>query len=247
MAHKVFEGTDIFSLPSQVVVVNKETIIELSSGTKISHPKQQRSPADPAYVIFTSGSTGTPKGVVMSHGAWCASSLGLQTAWFVDAQTRFLQFASYGFDATIGETLMVLMGGGCVCSPSETGRLDDFEGFVRRMAVNTAFLVPSFARTLDPEAMPGLQTVIMGGESVLEEDMRKWGNSRRKLLTGYGPTECAVVCSGMQLRPDVAKSGVIGRPYMCRYWVVDPIDHHVLLPLGAVGELLIEGVSPLLL
>lgn len=178
----------------------------------------------------------------MSHGAWCSSSLGLQNAWFADEQTRFLQFASYGFDATIGEVLMVLMAGGCVCSPSETERLDDYEGVVKRMAVNAAFLVPSFARTLNPDNIPGLQTLIMGGEAVLEEDMRRWGVGRR-LLTGYGPTECSVVCSGMQLIPGVTKSGVIGRPYMCRYWVVDPMDYEVLLPLGAVGELLIEGVS----
>lgn len=213
------------------------------SGSKIQQ-QTKRSPSDPAYVIFTSGSTGTPKGVVVSHGAWCSSSLGIQKAWFVDAQTRFLQFASYGFDATIGETLMVLMAGGCVCSPSETERLDDFEDVVRSMAVNAAFLVPSFARALNPENMPSLQTVIMGGEPVLEEDIRRWGN-RSRLLTGYGPTECSVVCSGMQLLPGVTRSSVIGRPYMCKYWVVDPMDYQVLLPLGAVGELLIEGVGPI--
>lgn len=33
----------------------------------------------------------------------------------------------------------------------------------------------------------------------------------------------------------------IGSPVSCRVWVVDPVDYHQLVPIGCVGELLIEG------
>lgn len=33
----------------------------------------------------------------------------------------------------------------------------------------------------------------------------------------------------------------IGYPISCRAWIVNPEDHHQLLPLGCTGELLLEG------
>ena len=33
----------------------------------------------------------------------------------------------------------------------------------------------------------------------------------------------------------------IGYPVACNLWVVDPDDHNILVPLGCVGELLIQG------
>jgi acyl-CoA synthetase (AMP-forming)/AMP-acid ligase II len=56
----------------------------------------------------------------------------------------------------------------------------------------------------------------------------------------YGPTECAVVSSLV----DVGKKrhpNDIGNPLMSNYWIVDAQDRNMLLPVGAVGELIIDG------
>jgi non-ribosomal peptide synthetase component F len=33
----------------------------------------------------------------------------------------------------------------------------------------------------------------------------------------------------------------IGYPISCHAWVVNPLNHHELLPIGCVGELVLEG------
>lgn len=56
---------------------------------------------NPAYIIFTSGSTGTPKGVVHQHKAVSSSLIECIEALKIDSSSRFLQFSSLAFDASI--------------------------------------------------------------------------------------------------------------------------------------------------
>lgn len=58
----------------------------------------------------------------------------------------------------------------------------------------------------------------------------------------YGPTEAAIM-SSVSVHNDrsTAISGDIGYAVGCRSWVVDPEDTNRLMPIGGVGELLIEG------
>lgn len=58
---------------------------------------------------------------------------------------------------------------------------------------------------------------------------------------GYGPSECSVAATiNPHLTPD-ADPANIGRGYGAVCWVVHPDDHNRLVPIGAVGELLIQG------
>lgn len=200
------------------------------------------SAASAAYVLFTSGSTGTPKGVVVEHGAWCASAEGQRRAWGLGPATRMLQFASFGFDAAMGEVLATLMAGGCVCVPGEGERLGGVEAAVRRMRVNVAVFTPSFIRVLQPARVPGLHTMVLGGESTPREEIRRWAGSVR-LIPAYGPTECSLVSSSVEDVTADTEPSNIGVANVAAYWIVDPNDHDTLAPMGAVGELLIEGVS----
>ncbi|GME39287.1 Nonribosomal peptide synthase [Neofusicoccum parvum] len=192
------------------------------------------------YVIFTSGSTGQPKGVMLSHGAYGSGTLPRAAAVGYDAASRVLDFASYAFDVSIDSMLATLAHGGCLCIPSDAERLDDLSGFIRRLRVTMANLTPSVARILDPDIVPGLRSLGVGGEAVTASDVAIWGRETR-VVNGYGPSEVGVGCT-------TNHSAATGRPYVSIgpgtggvMWIVDPEDHNVLLPVGAVGELLVEG------
>lgn len=61
------------------------------------------------------------------------------------------------------------------------------------------------------------------------------------LINTYGPSETSVNAAiSHKLLPDSDASN-IGFGVACKLWVVDPANHHLLAPIGAVGELLVEG------
>ena len=196
-------------------------------------------PENTAYIMFTSGSTGVPKGVVLDHNAVATGCLSHGRVFGITHHSRVLQFASYTFDACIAEIVDTLMYGGCVCVPSSSDRHNNLAKAVTGMDVNLIFLTPSVARLLEPSEVPCLRTLVLAGEQVTAADCDRWGSTVRT-INGYGPTECTVCCAAYVANKDF-KSGTIGTPVGSVSWVVDPENYHRLVPLGSVGELLVEG------
>lgn len=192
------------------------------------------------YVIFTSGSTGTPKGVKISHSAYTSSAFPRAKAVGYEEDWRVLDFASYAFDVSIDSMLLTLGNGGCLCIPSDEDRLNDINGVMRKMRVNYAGITPSVARVLDEEVITSLHALGLGGEAVSARDASRWGRHSR-IVIGYGPCECTIGCT-------VNGSAATGRDYIsigpgngACMWIVHPDDHGALMPVDAVGELLVEG------
>ncbi|KXX80427.1 Nonribosomal peptide synthetase 12 [Madurella mycetomatis] len=234
-----FDGVSVLAVDEHLM----RQLLPNTTESHMHHSHRHRDPGNAAYVMFTSGSTGTPKGVVIDHRAWCSSAPGQIEAHGMDEGTRRLQFASHAFDAAVGDILATLTAGGCLCIPSETERLDNVEAAITRMRVNMLNVSPSLLRVLKPENIPGVQTLIVSGESAPEHELRKWCG-RVRLVIAYGPTECSVESSAAACPSvDAVKPSNIGVPKVCRYWVVSAADHNVLVPAGAIGELLIEGVG----
>lgn len=198
------------------------------------------SPTNPAFVLFTSGSTGKPKGVVVEHGSLCTSSRAHGTNRKVGSDTRLFQFAAYTFDVSVADIFTTLQRGGCICVPSEDERINDISGAIKRLNCNYAFLTPTVAGMVEPSSVPGLRTLILGGELLTSDNIHRWA-PRVDLIISYGMTECSIHCVDavpLTIESDPAN---LGRPSGCHMWIVDENDHNKLAPLGAIGELVIEG------
>ena len=225
-------------LGTQVVAVGPASLAALRSP---SNPAASSvSPRNPAFVVYSSGSTGTPKGTVLEHASLCTTSRTNLMHLNFGRSTRVIQFAAYAFDVAIEENIMTLMYGGCVCIPSDDERLDDLAGAMRRMNVNWADLTPTIARTLSPSTVPCLKTLVMGGEALSQDIIDSWAASIN-LINTYGPSECSVQCTASRSLDKSATGANIGHAVNCNLWVVDAENHDRLLPVGCVGELLIEG------
>ncbi|KAI2788152.1 hypothetical protein POX_e06164 [Penicillium oxalicum] len=213
---------------------------ELAMSSSPENAPSTVSPTDAAYVLFTSGSTGLPKGVVVEHRAIATSVSSFASYLGVTPDTRLLQFAPYVFDVSIGEMFASLVSGACLCIASEAQMINDLGHCIREMKVDFAVLTPTFAETITPEAVPGLQTLVLGGEPVRKQNVETWG-SAVKLINGYGPTEASVLSLAHRIPDAQSPVGLIGRPVGCRGWIASQTDPNALCPVGVVGELLIEG------
>lgn len=197
------------------------------------------SPSELLYCIFTSGSTGMPKGVMINHTTYTTSALARAPLIGYTAEARALDFTSYAFDVSIDSMLCTLLQGGCLCIPGDDDRVNDLSGVIRRLGVNMANMTPSVARILDPDIIPSLNSLGLGGETCSAGDISIWGRMTR-VVVGYGPSECTIGCT---VNPSAA-----GKPYVSigaatagTIWLANPDDHNKLVPVGAVGELLVEG------
>ncbi|KAL6231349.1 hypothetical protein BDW75DRAFT_243990 [Aspergillus navahoensis] len=197
-------------------------------------------PDDIAWVIYTSGSTGTPKGVMLEHRALATSMEAHGSTFGFGTHTRILQFAAHTFDATIQDMFTTLYKGGCVCIPSEHDRVNRLTKSMASMSVNCATLTSTVASLLVPEELPSMQTIILVGEPVTPAAVELW-LPHATVLNAYGPSECSIHSSCSDPITDPALAPNIGRPLATCFWVVDPNNYHSLRPIGAPGELLIEG------
>ena len=222
-----------------VHVINRDVVEHLPfrAGAPITNVK----PTNVLYVIFTSGSTGTPKGCLVEHASFCSGVIYQRKfANFIQCTSRVLQLASYSFDVSILEIVSALMIGACICVPSQEAASSGIANIINDMEINWAFLTPSLVRIINPEDVPGMKTLVLGGEALSRIDVETW-SEKLQLVNGYGPSECSIAATCNPSLDRNSDPANIGRPMGGLCWVVDPIDHNRLVPIGAVGELLVEG------
>ncbi|GKT87876.1 LOW QUALITY PROTEIN: peptide synthetase [Colletotrichum tofieldiae] len=205
------------------------------------HITECASPSSAAYMIFTSGSTGEPKGILLDHRAVSTSCYHHGTRIGYGMTSRVLQFASYVFDVSLQEILTTLVFGGCVCVPSEADRLNDVARCISSMSVNMAFLTPTVARVIKPACVPSLKTIMLGGEKATRQDFARWADQANVGLNGYGPAECAICCCVNEIDWEDLRPHCIGTAVGSASWVTAPGNANQLVPIGVIGELLVEG------
>ena len=186
-----------------------------------------------AIGLFNSGSTRRPKGIVQQHSK---ASTNAQT-FGITAGSRVLQWAAYAFDMSVIDMLMALVGGECICIPSEHDRMNNFSHAIGSMNMDCAALTPSIANALRAEDLPSLKTVVFGREVVSKENGESW-TKRVYLINAYGPCDSSVCVAG---DAKLGQPSNNGRAVGSVAWIVDEACHERLVPIGCIGEILIEG------
>ena len=199
-------------------------------------------PEATAYIIYTSGTTGQPKGTPVSHASLALFAESQSGIFNLQAESRVLQYANMGFDASVLEIFPALLSGSTLVMPTETERkdADRLLGLLESENVSHALIPPALLALLPYRSLPCLRVLVVGGESTPEDVMVKWAQGRT-LLNEYGPTEntvvttCAAFTAGC--RPDN-----IGQPLPgVSCYVVDKDMN--LMPDGVAGELCIGGLQ----
>jgi amino acid adenylation domain-containing protein/thioester reductase-like protein len=193
-----------------------------------------------AYVIYTSGTTGKPKGVVLERGMLAHFDAMLHGQWDRGHGTRWMQFASINFDASILELFSPLVHGGELVVAQSEERTDPEAVFalLRNQRITHAFLPPAMLRLLPRRPLPDLQVVFAGGEAMDEETVRYW-SKMVTLINIYGPTEATVFCNANHMQGYKA-SNQLGRPVPgYTTYILD--DNEQLCPIGGIGEIVIGG------
>ncbi|KAJ1967229.1 hypothetical protein IWQ62_001990, partial [Dispira parvispora] len=207
-----------------------ETLEDWFPGSKITRDTLPIQNSQLAYVIYTSGTTGMPKGVPIEHAAVTYTLGGLQQYAQITRESTVPFKFQPTFDASIAEIWVTLSFGGTLQLAHR-----DIHSVLGHCTV--LMCTPSMLHTLEPTHYPGLDCVMLGGESVTQELVQKWAPHVR-LFNAYGPTEATIVthCAALEVGLPVT----IGKPlpYDAGY-ILDRCGRPV--PVGVVGELYLGG------
>lgn len=88
--------------------------------------------------------------------------------------------------------------------------------------------------------MPSLKVLVLGGERIEAGMVEAWGG-RLRIVQGWGLTETGICSTWADLTPQSPYPDSIGRSVGCAVWIVDRHDVRKCLPIGAMGELVVEG------
>ena len=202
-------------------------------------------PKDLAYVIYTSGTTGAPKGVMIAHESIVNLVRSDLAEFGLGPGERVAQGSSPAYDSSVEEIWLALASGATVVlMDDETVRLGpDLVPWLRRERISVLCPPPTLLRSTgccDPSTeLPDLRLIYVGGEPLTSDVADSCGRGRR-LVNGYGPTECTVTA----LRADVTPGEeiAIGKPVDGMFaWILDDDLNEVIE--GEAGELCIGGIG----
>ncbi|WP_434446504.1 non-ribosomal peptide synthetase [Lentzea sp. E54] len=212
------------------------------SGFSADRPQRTVEPDDLAYVIYTSGSTGKPKGAMLAHRGVVNLADELARMLGIGPGNRMLQFASFSFDVSVADIMVTLRSGATVvlAARHDLQPGPDLARTIDTQRVDTACLPPTVLRLTDPALVPGLRTLMAGGEACPDEVAAAWAPGRR-FLNIYGPTEASIWITSAEC--DGTESPLpIGRPIAGNTaYVLD--ENREPLPVGVPGELHLGGVQ----
>lgn len=203
-----------------------------------------------AYVMYTSGSTGRPKGVAIRHQGIARLVLDCRFMQ-LDHDTAMLHAAPLGFDASTLEIWGALLNGGrCIIHDEIVPTGPGLAQTIRSTGARSAWLTAALFNAVvddDPLHLAGLHTLLIGGEALSINHVRKFlaASPGTRLINGYGPTETTTFAATHPIVLDElrdASSVPIGRP-------INATAHYVVnrrgqpVPRGLVGELCIGGLG----
>jgi amino acid adenylation domain-containing protein len=225
-------------------------VLDLHADWPLIAQQPTRPPALPrltdqlAYIIYTSGSTGTPKGVLVSHRGLSNVLPYAGTLFALAGHSRVLQVASISFDASVLELFAALAHGACVVmlALEQLAGGSALEQVLKRQAITTMIVTPSFLELLPAGAYPQLRTISLGGERCSAATLARWASGRR-VLNVYAPTEATIFATAWRADgPAASLAPPLGRPIANMQLYL--LDRHLQpVPIGVTGEIYLSGVG----
>lgn len=156
------------------------------------------------YIIYTSGSTGEPKGVQVTY-----SNINSFINWFSKKinmrNVNVLNQAAFSFDLSVADLYFSLFTGSTINIIDTAAKFDFKELYlnVKNSEVELAVMTPSFADVLllddkfNEKYIKKLNTIYFCGEVLPKKtvDRLKKRFKNIRIINSYGPTECTVAVS----------------------------------------------------
>ncbi len=201
-------------------------------------------PRSLAYVLYTSGSTGEPKGVQVEQRSVVNHALQIARAYEVGEHSGVLAMARLSFDISVFEIFTALLTGASLHLAGDEDRRspERLQQLIAEQQVTVAELPPALMPLLDPDRLPSLRLVSVGGEAPSGSLVEPWTAGGRRFVNGYGPTETTVAVTLMDCEGAWEVPPPIGRPMANhRAAVLDAGLQEA--GIGVPGELCIGGVG----
>ncbi|MBR6613468.1 MAG: AMP-binding protein [Clostridia bacterium] len=223
-------------------IINEELIEDVELNIKIKAE-------DVYYIIYTSGSTGKPKGVEITY-----ENLESFVSWFVTVipkeSVRVLNQALFSFDLSVADIYFSLYTASTLCI-TETSFMEnavELYNEIKSLNVDVTIMTPSYANLLltdkcfNKELVPNLDIMYFCGETLTRKtiDRLKERFEGVKIINSYGPTECTVAISSVDVTNIKEKVLPVG--------IIKPdVEVHILdedmQETADVGEIVIVGNS----
>ncbi len=238
---------------SQLQVVELDAESESGSAESSSNPVSRARPNHLAYVMYTSGSTGKPKGVMIEHRNVLALLHGYRQLTPADAAQSGVAVCPYGFDVSVWELFLMLCFGGTVhlLQPDTVADAERFATYVIEHRITTAYIPPALLSEVASELEArrdelSLQRLLVGVEPIPQRVLQRYRDLSDDLyiVNGYGPTE-TTVCGTFyrfQTASEFDRRTPLGQS-VPGYTVYLVDSEQQLMPIGAVGEILIGGAG----
>ncbi|KAI5864131.1 hypothetical protein GGS23DRAFT_619944 [Durotheca rogersii] len=223
-----------------VIVVNGESILEMATRAVDVTPPQPAPYEIACILLGPPGSPTSSRATPYGHATLAAACLGQGPALRINPSSRVMQISSYSTDIALAEVFTTLVQGGCVCVPSAAEKVAGFTEAARRMRVNWTYFTPALSRKIDPESLEDLAVVCFPIRHLDGDAHAPW-IGKTKVLLVYGVAEACPLGLSATEATDPRVPPCFGRPFSGNFRVVSPEDNSRLVPVGAVGELVIGG------
>ena len=188
----------------EIKIINLNNFKNIKNTITKNH-KRNNNPV--AYIIFTSGSSGEPKGVIIS-----IESLNHYINWILkifynDKLIRSSQHPSIGFDLSVADIYGTLCSGGELFPIKSIHDEIFINDFINKKKLTHWVSVPSLIdfitikNNYKSQNLSSIKKMFFCGEVLKRKPLERLFsiNNKIRIFNTYGPTECTVSCSSIEL------------------------------------------------